>query len=36
MKKYNLKKKDILNEKEIQRVFIYPTYPRGSIIYSDK
>ena len=35
MKKYNLKD-DTLNESEIQRIYNYPIYPRGSKIFSDK
>ena len=35
MKKYNLKK-DTMNEPELQRVYIYPIYPRVFKKYSDK
>ena len=35
MKKYNLKD-DTMNESELQRVYIYPIYPRDSKISSDK
>ena len=35
MKKYNLGN-DTMNESELQRVYKYPIYPRGSKIYSDK
>ena len=35
MKKYNLKN-DTMNESELQRVYIYPIYPRDSKIYLDK
>ena len=35
MKKLNLKN-DTMNEMELQRVYSYPIYPRGSEIYSDK
>ena len=34
MKKYNLKN-NTMNESELQRIFIYPIYPRKSTIYSD-
>ena len=34
-KKYNFKK-DTMNESELQRVYNYPIYPRGSKILSDK
>ena len=35
MKKYNLKD-DTMNESQLQKVYIYPIYPRESKIYSDK
>ena len=35
MKKYNLKN-DTMKESELQRVYKYHIYPRGSKIYSDK
>ena len=35
MKKYKLKN-DTMNESQLQRVYIYPIYPRDSKIYSDK
>ena len=35
MKKYNLKD-NTMNESELQRVYKYPRYPRGSRLYSDK
>ena len=35
MKKYNLKN-DTMNEFELQRIYIYPIYPRDSKIYSDR
>ena len=35
MKKYN-PKDDTMNERELQRVYNYPIYPRDSKIYSDK
>ena len=35
MKKYKLKN-DTMNESQLQRVYKYPIYPRGSKIYSDK
>ena len=35
MKKYNLKN-DIMIERELQRIYIYPLYPRDSKLYSDK
>ena len=35
MKKNNLKN-DTMNESQLQRVYIYPIYPRDSKIYSDK
>ena len=35
MKKFNLKN-ETLNESELQKVYIYPVFPRYSKIYSDK
>ena len=35
MKNHNLKN-DTMNESELQRVYIYPIYPRDSNTYSDK
>ena len=35
MKTYSLKN-DTMNESELQRVYNYSIYPRGSKIYSDK
>ena len=35
MEKYILRN-DTMNESDLQRVYIYPIYPRGSKIYSDK
>ena len=35
MEKYKLKN-DTMNESDIQRVYNYPIYPRGSKINSDK
>ena len=35
MKKINLKN-DTMNESELQRLYNFPIYPRGSKIYSDK
>ena len=35
MKKYNLKN-NTMNESQLQRVYIYPIYPKNSKIYSDK
>ena len=35
MKKYKLKN-DTMNESELQKIYNYPIYPRGSKIYSDK
>ena len=35
LKKY-ISKKDTMNKSELQRVYNYPIYPRGSEIYSDK
>ena len=35
MKKNNLKN-DTMKESQLQRIFIYPTYPRDSKIYSDR
>ena len=35
MKKYNLKN-ETMNESELQRVYNYPIYPRGSKIHSDR
>ena len=35
MKKYN-SKNDTMNESHLQRVYIYPLYPRDSKFYSDK
>ena len=36
MKKYNLKKKDTRTEGNLQRIHIFPIYPRTSKTYSDK
>ena len=35
IKKYSLKN-DTMNQSELQRVYIYPIYPRDSKIYSDR
>ena len=35
MKKYKLKN-DTMKESQLQKVYIYPIYPRDSKIYSDK
>ena len=35
MKKYNLKN-DTMNESQLQKIYIYPIYPRDSKIYSEK
>ena len=35
MKKYKLKN-DTMNESQLQKIYIYPIYPRDSKIYSDK
>ena len=35
MKKYNLKD-FTMNESQLQKIYNYPIYPRGSKIYSDK
>ena len=35
MKKYNLKN-DTMNEREVQKFYNYPIYPRDSKIYSDR
>ena len=35
MKKYNLKD-NTMSESQLQRIYIYPIYPRDSEIYSDK
>ena len=35
MKKYKIKN-DIMNESQLQRLYSYPIYPRGSKIYSDR
>ena len=35
MKKYKLKD-DTMNESQLQKIYNYPIYPRGSKIYSDK
>ena len=35
LKNYNLKN-NTMNESELQRIYNYPIYPRGSKIYSDK
>ena len=35
MKKYKLKN-DTMNESELQKIYNYPIYPRGSKIYSDR
>ena len=35
MKKYNLKN-DTMNESDLQKIYIYPIYPRDSKICSDK
>ena len=35
MQKYNLKD-DTMNESELQKIYIYPIYPKNSKIYSEK
>ena len=35
MKKYNLKD-DTMNESQLQKIYIYPIYPRDSKIYPDR
>ena len=35
MKKYRLKN-DTMNESQLQKIYIYPIYPRDSRIYSDR
>ena len=35
MKKFNLKN-DTIKESQLQKMYNYPIYPRGSKIYSDK
>ena len=35
LKKYKLKN-DTINESQLQKVYIYPIYPKDSKIYSDK